>query len=124
MKLLFEDIGAFAGQLNTCLAAMPQMLVVNEFQRSSPAQVVIAGKPGAADTHKMAVVVGRLFLINVIVILADPTGLPAELARDFTSLSGMKIQNGHTTACLCEKFVCRRPTTDSGELFKMLKNMK
>src|SRR5437870_10653053 len=66
-----KTIDAFATTLSHFPSAMPQMLVALDYSLSKPRQIVIAGKPDAAETKALLKEVHQYFLPKTILLLAD-----------------------------------------------------
>jgi uncharacterized protein YyaL (SSP411 family) len=115
-----KTINAFGTQLHNCPSALPQMLSACEFKRQKPAQIVIAGDRGAADTKAMQHAVAEFFLPNKIMLLTDGSPLPPAFAEKLSALTYMTKQGGKATAYLCENFACRQPTTNVQTLRELL----
>jgi len=52
-EMAAKTLAAFGDRLRQAPSAMPQMMVAFDFYQSKPKQIVIAGKPDAADTRAM-----------------------------------------------------------------------
>ena len=107
-----EAIAAFADHLRASPTALPQMLAAHDFSRTPTKQVVIAGRPEAADTRRMLRAVQRRFLPNKILLLADGAEGQARLARHLPFIESVRMKGGQATAYVCEDYVCQQPTTD------------
>jgi uncharacterized protein YyaL (SSP411 family) len=115
-----KTIAAFAGRLSKFPAAMPQMLVAFEFHLGKPKQIVLAGKPDAADTRAMLKEVHGRYMPNKIVLLADRTAGQEFLADRVAFLKSVGTIQGKATAYVCENFVCQLPTNDLAVLRRLL----
>jgi uncharacterized protein YyaL (SSP411 family) len=82
-----------------------------DFLLGQPKEVAIVGPPGAADTEALRRAVFEPFVPNKVVAGA---GAASPL------LEGRELRNGHATAYVCEHYVCQAPTSDPGELRRML----
>jgi uncharacterized protein len=101
-------------------SGLPQMLVALELQLARPRQVVIAGKPGAADTQALLRVVHRRFQPDRILLLADGADGQEFLASRQEFIRSMKPIAGRAAAYVCENFVCQMPTDDPAVLDRIL----
>ena len=115
-----KTIAAFAGALNHFPSALPQMLVALDFSLTKPKQIIIAGKPGAADTRDLLDEVHRHYLPNTIVLLADGGAGQKFLAARLEEVKEMKPIDGKAAAYVCENFTCKAPVTSVEELRKLL----
>jgi uncharacterized protein len=115
-----KTIDAFRPTLSHFASAMPQMLVALDYSLSKPRQIVIAGKPGAAETKALLVEVHRHFLTNTIVILADGGDGQKYLGEKNEAIRAMSPIDGKPAAYVCENFTCEAPVTDPAQLAALL----
>ncbi len=115
-----KTLTAFAARLQQAPSAMPQMMVALDFSLSKPKQIVIAGKPNAADTRAMLGVAHEHFIPAKILLLADGAGGQAFLGQRLEFIQDVKPLDGKTTAYVCENYVCHTPTPDLGKLTSLL----
>ncbi len=115
-----KTIRAFAGRLSNYPAAMPQMLVAFDFHLDKPKQIVLAGKPDAADMRAMLKEVHSRYMPNKIILLADGAAGQAFLAERVAFLKSVDAIDGQATAYVCENFVCQLPTNDLTVLRRLL----
>jgi uncharacterized protein YyaL (SSP411 family) len=115
-----KTIRAFSATISRFPSAMPQMLVALDFSLSKPRQIVIAGKPDAAETKALLAEVHRHFLPNKILLLADGADGQKYLGERNEALRSMSVLNGKPAAYVCENFTCKAPVTDPEELRKLL----
>lgn len=91
-----------------------------DFALSEGYEIVIVGDPDAKDTRAMLGSLNRQFQPNAVVILrtqekdGDAITRLAPYTRFHTSI------DGKATAYVCQNFSCNRPTTDIGEMLKLL----
>ena len=85
---------------------------------SPPLEIAIVGDRTAAQTHALAdvVFVGR-YLPNAVVALRDPAD---EGSARVPLLNGRETLAGAPTAFVCERFACKRPTSDPEILVEQL----
>ena len=102
----------YARRLRNNPVAMPEMLVAMDLERAAPRQVVIAGKPGAADTRALLSELNRRFLPHVEVLLVDGGALQERLAKLAPFTRGLTLHDGKATAYVCENYACKLPTHD------------
>ncbi len=115
-----KTLTALAARLQQAPSAMPQMMVALDFSLSKPKQIVIAGKPNAADTRAMLRVVHGKFIPAKILLLADGAGGQAFLGKRLEFIQDVKPLDGKATAYVCENYVCHTPTPDLGKLASLL----
>ena len=115
-----KTIASAADQLARLPSATTQMLCAVDASLAKPRQIVIAGKPGAADTKALIREVRAIFSPNQIVLLADGgahqqwLGAKLEFFRTVTSV------DGKAAAYVCENFTCQAPVTDPAKLRELL----
>ncbi len=115
-----KTIAAFGSRLSQFPAAMPQMLVAYDFELGKPKQIVIAGKPGAADTDAMLNEIYARYLPNKIVLAADGGDGQKFLSDRIALLKAVSAIDGRATAYVCENFACHLPTTEPSKLAALL----
>jgi uncharacterized protein len=110
-----KTLTAFNTHMQRAPQVVPQMLCALDLYLNKPKQIVIAGKPGEADTRAMLRAVHVGFLPNKIVIVADD-----RLAKVLPYLKEMKMVDGKATAYACINYACQLPTTDVATMTKLL----
>jgi uncharacterized protein YyaL (SSP411 family) len=103
---------ALSGRLARSGTAVPQLVAALDFRQSVPKQIVIAGDPGASDTHALLRMVHGRFLPNKVLALVDGGAGQAEMARLVPPLAEMTRRNGRATIYVCENYACQLPTND------------
>jgi uncharacterized protein YyaL (SSP411 family) len=93
-----------------------------EFTLNPSFEVVIVGNPDKQDTVSMLAALRKPFLPQKVVLFRpeDPAA-----ASDIAALApftrSMLTRNGQATAYVCQKFVCRLPTTSVDQMLANLK---
>ncbi|HEU4365157.1 MAG TPA: hypothetical protein VFT13_06785 [Candidatus Krumholzibacteria bacterium] len=113
-------VAAFAADVRRSPASAAQFLAGVRFLREKPAQIVIAGSVGAADTRALLRVVHDRFMPGKILLLADGAAGQRRLAERLEFMRGVTRLDGRATAYVCEDFVCQRPTSDPSEVAGLL----
>jgi len=116
-----KTIDAFAATLSHFPSAMPQMLVALDYSLSKPRQIVIAGRPDAAETKALLKEVHRHFLPKTILLLADGGEGQKFLGETNEAIRAMSPVDGKAAAYVCENFTCKAPITDATALGDILK---
>ena len=98
----------FGPRMHSTAQAVPEMLCALDFALGKPQQIVIAGEPAAPDTQALLRVVRGRYRPNQVVVLARDQSTP------------LPMINGKATAYVCVDRTCRLPTTDPGELVKLI----
>jgi uncharacterized protein YyaL (SSP411 family) len=114
---------AYAPRLNESPTAFPQMLGAIDCSLAKPRQVILAGRPGAADTLSMLHEVYATYDPDRIVLGADGGEGQTFLAARIEVMREIKPLNGRATAYVCENFTCQQPTNDPAVLQRQLGNV-
>jgi len=115
-----KTFSAFGQRLQETPGALPQMLVALDFSLGEPKQIVIAGRPDAADTQAIRHAVNEQFIPNKIVLLADGGEGQAFLAKHLEFIQGVQTVGGHATTFVCENYACQLPATNLEAMVKLL----
>jgi uncharacterized protein YyaL (SSP411 family) len=96
--------------------AFGRLLAALDFELGRPVELAIVGDPQQPATTRLLEVARSRYLPNHLLALARPetNGHNIPLLADRRSLGG------RPTAYLCERFVCRAPTSDPAELAQQL----
>jgi uncharacterized protein YyaL (SSP411 family) len=100
---------------------MPFMLSNIARWHGQPAQVVIAGTPGSADTLALEAVAASVYLPWAVQIPIQPGAATTLLAPDLPWLSAMAAKAGPATGYVCQDFVCQAPATDPAAFERQLR---
>jgi uncharacterized protein YyaL (SSP411 family) len=112
-------VRAFGARLNTMPDAAVQMAAAELWLRSSPAEIVLAGRPGSAATREMLRAIHGFFLPHKVLLLVD--GRAKSLLTDHnTFLAGLPVPADGTTVYLCEHYACQAPTSDPAAVRRLL----
>jgi uncharacterized protein YyaL (SSP411 family) len=115
-----KTLKCFGENLKVSPRALPQMLVALDFVLTEPRQVVIAGKPDAADTQTLLKTLHQHFIPVKSVMLADGGQAQKHLAEKLPFLEGMRPIQGRAAAYVCVKHTCKQPTNDPKVLESLL----
>jgi len=116
-----ETIRAFGSRLEQMPVAAPAMIVTLEAARAKPAQIVIAGEPGAEDTEAMLELAREHAGAGETILLADGGENQEFLAGRAEFYGSVKRVDDRATAYVCEDFVCQLPTNDIAKFEELLK---
>jgi uncharacterized protein YyaL (SSP411 family) len=89
------------------------------FQLAPPREIALIGDPTAEETQAMLEVVFGEYRPHQVVAHASPTDEDA--ARIIPLLADRPQRNSHTTAYVCQQFVCQAPVTDPASLMAQIK---
>jgi uncharacterized protein YyaL (SSP411 family) len=115
-----KTFAAFAGRLEKNPEAVPQLVAAVDFGLSKPKQIVIAGKPEAADTKALLRLVHERYIPNKILLLADGGAGQKQLAQWLPFLEGVTRKQGRATAYICQNYVCKLPANDPTVVARLL----
>jgi len=111
---------SYSEVINHFPPALPLMLTVWQEFNSRPAQIIIAGEPGSADTEALLAEVERTYSRTRLLLLADGAENQEYLAARQPFLKNVVRLEGKATAYFCSDFTCRMPTTDPEVLRQQL----
>ena len=115
-----KTLAGAADQLDRLPSALTQMLCAVDVSLAKPRQIVIAGKPGAADTRALLREVRAVFSPNQIILLADGANGQQWLGGKLEFLRTAAPVDGKAAAYVCENFICQAPVTDPAKLRELL----
>jgi hypothetical protein len=119
-RMAEQTINVFQAELSRSPSSLPQMLVALDAAASSPRQVVIAGKPNAADTSAILREVNGRFQPNAVLILADGGSGQAFFTQKIEFFKDVHPIDNKATAYICQNFVCQLPTNDLAVISRLL----
>jgi uncharacterized protein YyaL (SSP411 family) len=103
---------AFSSLIEESPEILPQLVAALDFSLSKPKQIIIAGRPGAADTRAMLRLVHERYIPHKFLILADGGAGQRQIARWLPFVDAIRQRDGKATAYICENYVCKLPTAD------------
>ena len=107
-----QTLSAFSNPLQQSPTALPQLVAALDFSLSKPKQIIIAGKPNAADTHAMLRLVHERYIPVKFLMLADGGTAQDQIAKWLPFVEYIRPKDGKATAYICENYVCNLPTSD------------
>ncbi len=113
-----RTLAAFAQKLSTAGVATPQMLVALMFSLAEPREIVIAGSRQEPGTRALLQAIGRRFLPDSVLILADAEGRSSPL---LPGAHDKHPVDGAAAAYICHNFACQLPVTEVGAALELLK---
>jgi uncharacterized protein YyaL (SSP411 family) len=110
-------LDAFGAMVSRAPRAFATALVAAEFLREAPVELVVAGRPGAADREALEAAVASRYLPRRIVAHLDPgepnrPGLPL--------LAGKTAVSGRAALYVCRNYACERPIVEPSEVLRAL----
>jgi uncharacterized protein YyaL (SSP411 family) len=105
-------LSAFGARLAEAPAALSELLLAIDFRLDSPKEVMIVTPTLRKDAEPLLARLRSTFLPNrVLTVAAEGADLAAQ-ARLVPLLQGKVVRKGEATAYVCEKYVCKVPTSD------------
>ena len=111
--------GIFSSRVSQSGRVVPMLLAALSAYHTGTPQLVIVGDPAAQDTNSLYEVVRHRYRPTTIVVPVVPQSLDKTAAL-LPWIAGMKMVDGRATAYLCRDFTCESPTTEAGELARLL----
>jgi len=115
-----KTISAFAARLQSDPDAIPALASALDSQLAQTKQILIAGDPASPDTRELLRQVNTRFLPNKILLVADGGAGQQQLTRWLPFVARCSSRGGRATAYICEKYVCKQPTTDARVVAQLL----
>jgi uncharacterized protein YyaL (SSP411 family) len=112
-------LGIFSSRVSQSGRVVPMLLAALSAYHAGTPQLVIVGDPAAQDTNSLYEVVRHRYRPTTIVVPVVPQSLDKTAAL-LPWIAGMKMVDGRATAYLCRDFTCESPTTEAGELARLL----
>lgn len=113
-------IKAFSRKVEQFPAAFTQLLVGVDFSVGPSHELVIVGNPGADDTKRLVQALRARFIPNKVVLLKPIDEKAFEISRLAPYTKAYTAVEGRTTAYVCSNYSCQLPTTDPGEMLRLL----
>ena len=114
---------AASGALARMPAGFTGMLCGLDFALGPTAEVVIAGRRGAADTRGLVDIVMGGYRPRKVTLLNDPDATPG-LSHLAPFVAEQKPRNGTAAAYVCRNFQCEAPVTDGEALRDLLHQLE
>jgi uncharacterized protein YyaL (SSP411 family) len=103
---------AFGDRMAQAPAALSEMLLAADFRLDTPKEVVIVAPTSRKDAEPLLAKLRATFLPNRVLALAVEGDDLAAQSQLVPLLQGKVSRKGQATAYVCERRVCRLPTTD------------
>jgi len=114
---------AFSKRVVEYPAGYTCLLLGLDFALSPSQEVVIVGDPEREDTKEMIAALRSEWSPNRVALLKW-SGAEQDVAGVAAYTQGMEAMDGRATAYVCSNYACRSPTTDPGELRRLLKGQE
>ena len=107
---------AFSARIAGAPTAHAHWLSAVDFALGPGREIVIVGRPGAADTNAFLDAARSSYDPNTVILLRPAGKAGAEIARLAPFVKGMKPIDGRAAAYVCTNFSCLAPITDSDKI--------
>jgi uncharacterized protein len=111
-----EALSALQSAMSQYPGAFTYWLGSLEFALASPKEVALIGPLESQETQALLQTLQSPYRPNQVVAVASP----GHLAGHPALVEGRPMQNGSTTAYVCQRFTCQRPVTTVAELEQLL----
>ena len=101
-------------------AALAEMLLAVDFLHDTPREIVIVTPSSTREAEPFLARLRATFLPNRVLALAVQGGDLEAQARLVPLLRGKVARSGRATAYVCERGLCRLPTTDANVFAEQL----
>jgi uncharacterized protein YyaL (SSP411 family) len=117
-----RTLGALSSTLSRSPAALSELLLAVDFRLDRPKEIVIVTPSSASEAKPFLAKLRSLFLPNrVLAVAVQGKDLEAQ-AGIVPLLRGKVARRGQATAYVCEKGICRLPTSDVSVFVQQLRN--
>ena len=107
--------------MKTAPSGSAQMLCGVDFLIDTPKEIAIIGNPLSEQTQEILKDIHRRFVPNKVVALLNPNTEDRQKIEELIPLLASKTSiDGKTTIYVCQNYACQLPTTDVGDLDKLL----
>jgi uncharacterized protein YyaL (SSP411 family) len=115
-------VNGSSGQVRRAPQAFTMLLSAFDFALGPGCEVVVVGKPDAADTQEMIRVIRQHYIPNKVVIFRpDGPKLP-DIVHFAGFVKDQKSIDGKATAYVCRRYTCDLPTTDIATMLQQLQD--
>ncbi len=115
-----RTLARFGARLGQAARAVPLMMAALVRYHAPATQVVIVGRPAAAETRSLERVVAGRYLPFAVRLGVTPGGGQARVAERLPFVGALREIDGRPTAYVCTNFTCQEPVTDPARLDEQL----
>ena len=117
-----RTLRAFSMTLSKTPAALAEMLLAVDFLQDTPREIVIVTPSSTGEGEPFLARLRATFLPNRVLALAVQGGDLEAQAALVPLLRGKVARSGRATAYVCERGLCRLPTTDASVFAEQIQN--
>ena len=107
-----RTLQAFSARLSQSPTALSEMLLAGDFHFDTPKELVIVTPNSREEAEPLLAKLRSTFLPNRVLIIAAEGDDLADQSRLVPLLEGKVTRGGQATAYVCERRVCKLPTSD------------
>ncbi|MFQ5766682.1 MAG: thioredoxin domain-containing protein [Acidobacteriota bacterium] len=116
-------LAGFGDVLNRAPAALSEMLLALDFRLDRPKEIVLVRPAEGGDPAPLLDRLRRTFLPNRVLVDVTEGADLARLAELVPLVEGKVARGGKVTAYVCEKGVCKLPTTDPEQFARQIEEV-
>jgi len=122
IKRAKKSVDCFRGALDQAPSVSYRLLLAESMLAKSQTQIVVVGKPGAAETDALIAAAHEAKSEGDIVVLLDPTSSKNFLTDSNPNLARFQQIGNQPTAFVCKDFSCKQPTNDPETVSSQLRS--
>jgi hypothetical protein len=119
-----RTLEAFGDRMAQAPAALSEMLLASDFRLDTPKEVVIVAHVSRKEAEPLLAKLRATFLPNRVLTVATEGEDLAAQSQLVPLLKGKVSRKGQATAYVCERGVCRLPTTDPDVFAQQLRKVE
>jgi hypothetical protein len=110
----------FGGIIRSTPSNHGQFMIAMGLLTQPAHEIVIAGVPKGEDTEEMLNALRRHYIPNAVILLRPPDEVSPDIVNIAPFTKDCKPLDDRATAYVCSNFTCHSPTTDVGEMLRLL----
>ena len=110
----------FGGIIRSTPSNHGQFMIAMGLLTQPAHEIVIAGVPTGEDTGEMLNALRRHYIPNAVILLRPPDEESPDIVSIAPFTKDFKPLDNRATAYVCSNFTCHSPTTDVGEMLRLL----
>ena len=110
----------FGGIIRSTPSNHGQFMIAMGLLTQPAHEIVIAGVPKGEDTGEMLNALRRHYIPNAVILLRPPDEESPDIVSIAPFTKDFKPLDNRATAYVCSNFTCHSPTTDVGEMLRLL----
>ncbi len=106
------SLAAFSSVITRSPTALPKMLSALDYYLDSPKEIVIIKPDRSADIWDFREKLATVFLPNRVLVVTNTADAGGRITATIPLIKGKVARGGKVTAYVCERRVCKLPTSD------------